>query len=155
MFEERAEQWFAVQGITPTPSASALFEFWRGELSDLPGDLLLAALRRVIHTHRWRHVPTVADLRAAVADDLRDRKDALRQLQTAQARTPIPRPTKNRERTPPRPETLRKLQEVTRSMRVRHPEPTAEDVERAKAEALRQLAEMREAKDDGEHDDES
>lgn len=52
-------------------------------LSDLPPDLLVIALAKIQHEHRWRNLPLPADIRAAVAEDLENRQRIRRRLKTA------------------------------------------------------------------------
>ena len=54
---------------------------YREDLADLPSDLLVLAVQRVVMTHRYRNLPLPAEFRKAVAEELARRRLALSQLQ--------------------------------------------------------------------------
>jgi hypothetical protein len=83
--------WCDLLGLRPFPEdeqersklMSRLALAYYQTLSDLPPDLLVIALAKIQHEHRWRNLPMPADIRGAVAEDLENRQRIRRRLQTA------------------------------------------------------------------------
>lgn len=71
----------------PAPQIEAAIATYREDLADLPGDILLRAVKRVRAEWRWgNRLPMSGDIRKAAADDLAARGDKLRLLQAARLR---------------------------------------------------------------------
>ena len=84
-------QWVERFGVIPlseneakrTAQIADVVRGYDAALSDLPADLLLAAVRKTIATHRFRNLPLPADIRAHAEDELAERKARLLRLKTA------------------------------------------------------------------------
>ena len=50
---------------------------YRDDLADLPSDLLVLAVQRIVRTHRYRNLPLPAEFRRAVAEELERRMSGL------------------------------------------------------------------------------
>ncbi len=76
-------------GLVPLPTdpddreaeLGRIARMYREDLADLPSDLLVLAVQRVVTTHRYRNLPLPAEFRKAVAEELARRRLALSQLQ--------------------------------------------------------------------------
>lgn len=89
---DRLIGWIERYGVIPLPERpderrAALRDIvagYRDDLSDLPDDLLLAAVERTVRAHKYRTLPMPADIRQHADSAMRERTTLLNRLRTAE-----------------------------------------------------------------------
>lgn len=113
------------------PDPKGAVAAYRQALSDLPGDLILQAVRAAVASWAWgNRLPMPADLRALITDELWRRKRALTKAEAAGRRVRS-QPSKRQESAERRPEDLAVVEAAMAKLRANPPTPRRMDVDRA------------------------